>query len=684
MKKYILISLLLIFSIQGIAQEIPEESNTSQEEMFDLSMEDLMNVTVESATKSSVSLQKAPSIIRVYTDKDIEKFGFITLRDVLNSIPGVMIQENKEGQQGVWIRGVQAEYNEKMLFLIDGVPMRDLYTGNFNVDEMVPLENVEKVDVLNGPGSVLYGTNAFAGVISITTKSKGKSVQVAYGSFNRIEAYGEYDVGGLYVSGKYYSSDGFQPEYMSDGLQRTVNQRATLGYGNIKYSRKDLTIGASISSYKYPFKYHETNRETQYTRTPITAYFRYNPKLSETSSLNIQTYINTYLFKEDEKIFTGTSSDTLQEHVISNFNTQLLGSEITYNKQAGKHSLVFGNAWFIDRGLKMGKEVDPHAIDTSTIGDKKFMVDPNVARSTIGFYVHDIYEINEYFNLTGGLRYDILSDFDDEFSYRFALTGQKGNFYGKALYGTAYRVPTYEEYLLIGSPNPDIQSERLNTLELQIGYVAKKMDINLTYFDNSYTNFIQKFKVDSMIVDGSTVVIDDVMAFNFKDKKTNGFELSANMLPVSGLVINGGVTMYLNATMDHGELDPNVFFSDVTGGVVNLTFLSSFSSHLNVNYTVNSKYTFGLNTLLMGDRNIPGNYQNDVPDAVKNPDNANGFVKIDFVSRIRLLPTNKLQLTLRLDNLLNSKIYSPPYLHNTGYDTEWAGLTFRAGAVFKF
>jgi len=184
-----------------------------------------------------------------------------------------MIQENQAGHQNVWIRGVQQEFNKKILLLIDGVPMRDLYTGNFNIDEMIPLENVEKIEVLNGPGSVLYGTNAFAGTISITTKSKGRSVQVAYGSFNRIETYGEYNVGGLYVSGKYYSSDGFQPEYMIDGLQRTVDQTAKLGYASLKFKKNDLTVGASISSYTYPFKYQKTTKETRFSRTPLPVMF---------------------------------------------------------------------------------------------------------------------------------------------------------------------------------------------------------------------------------------------------------------------------------------------------------------------------------------------------------------------------------------------------------------------------
>jgi hypothetical protein len=88
--------------------------------------------------------------------------------------------------------------------------------------------------------------------------------------------------------------------------------------------------------------------------------------------------------------------------------------------------------------------------------------------------------------------------------------------------------------------------------------------------------------------------------------------------------------------------------------------------------------------LFVGDRSVTKDYQEDVPDAVKNSSNANGFVKLDLISRVRLLKSNNLHLTLKVANLLNSSIYSPPYGGSQGYDIEWTGITYRIGAVYKF
>lgn len=689
--KKITLSLCLLFSaFFSIGQD---ESNTDSttnvaletDDMFSMSLEDLLNVEIESATKSSMSIQKAPSVVRVFTDKDFANFGFTTVKDVLNSVPGIQLQEYRAGHQLVWVRGVQTRYNNKVLLLIDGVPMRDSYYGNFNVDEMIPLENIKKIEVLNGPGSVLYGANSFAGVISITTKSEGKSVQAAYGSFNSLETFAEYDVNGFYASGKFYQTDGFQPEYQSDGYQRDVDQKGQLGYGSLKYKYNDLTLAATMTNYVYPYKYRSTKKEYVFTRTPITGSITYKPQIDETSSLSVLAYVNDYGFSREKTKFINRTSDTIKEHSVNRHDTQIWGSEISYNKIAGKHSFIIGNSWQMDRAIDMKETIDYHIDGAGELGVGESILDPEVARTVIGFYGQDVYEINEYLLLTGGLRYDVLTAFDDQFNYRIGLTGQKGKVYGKALYGTAYRVPSYREYLDVDAPNLALGPEHLKTLELQVGYVTKKFDVNLTFFNNSYEDFIQELVVDSIFENGVYREVDDEMAFNFKKKNISGLEINANIIPKSGLLINTGLTVLLNTTEELGSLSDDVYVSQAYTLEKNeLAFLGSMSGFLNASYTINKKYTFGLNTLFMGDRGVTKDYQEGVPSGVQNVNNAKGYVKMDLISRIRLLSRSNLHLTLKVANLLNSKIYSPPFGGSTDYDIEWTGMTYRVGAIYKF
>lgn len=589
---FLFISIGLVSSAQN--DTTTKEDTLPSEDFFELSLDDLMNIEVESATKSKMSIQKAPSVVRVFTEKDFENYGFTTIKDVMNTIPGIQMQEYRAGHQNVWIRGVQARYNNKVLLLIDGVPMRDSYYGNFNIDEMIPLENVKKIEVLNGPGSVLYGANSFSGVISITTKDEGKSAQAAYGSFNSVETFAEYDYKGLYASGKFFQTDGFQPEYMSDGKQRDVNQKASLGYGRLKYKYKDLTVNASISSYTYPYKYRSTKKEYLFTRTPITGSIQYNPKIDETSSINILAYVNHYGFERDKTKYTSSTSDEIKEHSINKHDSQIWGTEFSYSKTAGRHNFILGNSWQLDMATDMQETIDYSIKGPDETGVEESLIDPNVARTTIGFYGQDVYTLNDVFSLTGGLRYDVLSAFDDQFNYRLGITGQKGKVYGKILYGTAYRVPSYREYLTVDAPNVELQPEHLKTLEVQMGYLVSKMDINVTLFNNSYDNFIQEIIVDSVLVDGAFVEIDDEMAFNFKSRNITGLELNASFLPTKGLRIMTGASVLLHASEVLGSLDENVYTSqDLTFDENDLTFLSTVTGFLNTSYTFKKRYTLG-------------------------------------------------------------------------------------------
>jgi outer membrane receptor for ferrienterochelin and colicin len=171
----------------------------SDEELKDLSLGELLDLEVTAATKTrGFSTRKAPSVIRVFTRRDLDQFAFQTIRDVLANVPGIQVQEYRGAHQAPWIRGVKSRYNNKILWLIDGVPLRDSYYGHSSIDEILPLDMVERIEIISGPGSVLYGANAFAGVVSIVTRKaqdvgKGeRAARASFGSYDTAEAAGEF------------------------------------------------------------------------------------------------------------------------------------------------------------------------------------------------------------------------------------------------------------------------------------------------------------------------------------------------------------------------------------------------------------------------------------------------------------------------------------------------------------
>ena len=146
------------------------------------------------ATRYAQTVEQAPSIVTVVTDREIRNRGHRTLSDLLRSMPGIYVTVAKESRNLAWFRGVASPDNNKFLLLIDGVPWYDgVYTHAW-IDSYIPLVDVKQVEVIKGPGSAVYGTNAFAGVVNIVTYRaedlQGGFARIETGSFGRRSASG--------------------------------------------------------------------------------------------------------------------------------------------------------------------------------------------------------------------------------------------------------------------------------------------------------------------------------------------------------------------------------------------------------------------------------------------------------------------------------------------------------------
>jgi len=234
-----------------------------------LSLEQLLNAEVISATKSKgFSLRRTPGIVRVFTRADIERYGFRTLKDVLFNVPGLQIQEYRAGHQSVFSRGIRSRYNNKILWLIDGIPLRDGYYGHNNIDEAFPLRMVERIEIINGPGGVLHGANAFTGVVSITTKKVGRSLGFTAGSLDQLGGSAEFGQSGVYAYADYLGTEGFHPRLNSDGRSWDHPQDRTRSYGLLKINRKGFQGIFSSSRNWYADTYRTSSRNQFWQRKP--------------------------------------------------------------------------------------------------------------------------------------------------------------------------------------------------------------------------------------------------------------------------------------------------------------------------------------------------------------------------------------------------------------------------------
>jgi outer membrane receptor for ferrienterochelin and colicins len=173
-------SLLFKVSIVTVAQE---------KDLFEMTIEELMNIKVITASSRYQKLTEAPATIYVITEDDIKQYGYRDLKDVLQHLPGIEYaypQPHIHGRQ----RGFPGNWSQTKL-LINGRQANMLFSGEVYVASQSPLYSVKQIEVIQGPASALYGADAFTGVINIITKNsdnteKGSDFSSVIGSMDKV------------------------------------------------------------------------------------------------------------------------------------------------------------------------------------------------------------------------------------------------------------------------------------------------------------------------------------------------------------------------------------------------------------------------------------------------------------------------------------------------------------------
>ena len=159
-----ILCVVMIVARMAAAQSFPDVTS--------ISLEDLMNLKVTSVSKRAQKLADAPAAIFVITQEDIRRTGSRSVPEALRMAPGIEVARIDENKWAIGSRGFNGRFANKLLVLIDG---RTVYTPLFsgvywNVQDVL-IEDVERIEVIRGPGATLWGANAVNGVINIITKS---------------------------------------------------------------------------------------------------------------------------------------------------------------------------------------------------------------------------------------------------------------------------------------------------------------------------------------------------------------------------------------------------------------------------------------------------------------------------------------------------------------------------------
>ena len=174
----LLLTVSLLQPLMAVGQDEDELASFFGDEEF-----------ISIATGIAQPLSKAPAVASVITAKEITQIGAMDIDDILETVPGLHVSRNVGYTPIYSFRGIHTTTNPQVLMLINGIPLTNLFHGDRNlVWGGMPVEAISRIEIIRGPGSAIYGADAFAGVINIITKASsevsGTSVGLRYGTSN--------------------------------------------------------------------------------------------------------------------------------------------------------------------------------------------------------------------------------------------------------------------------------------------------------------------------------------------------------------------------------------------------------------------------------------------------------------------------------------------------------------------
>src|SRR6202021_2766352 len=196
-------------------------------DLADRSLEDLMSIQVTSVSKTEQKLSRVASAVFVITQEDIRRSGATNIPDLLRMVPGVDVAQINANTWAISVRGLNGRFSNEVLVMLDG---RNVYTPTFGgafwdvLD--LPLEDIERIEVIRGPGATIWGANAVNGVINIITRkaAETRGGMVVAGAGNLDQGFGTVQYGGglgkstdYRVYTKYFNQDHMPGLTGSDG-----------------------------------------------------------------------------------------------------------------------------------------------------------------------------------------------------------------------------------------------------------------------------------------------------------------------------------------------------------------------------------------------------------------------------------------------------------------------------------
>lgn len=558
------------------------------DKLLDLNINDLLNVEIITASKTLQKISDVPATVRVITHEKIQQNGYTTLEDALSDLQGFQFRNIVGFNSYVFQRGIPNQ-NNLTLLLVDGIQINELNSGGFYGGGQFNLDNVERIEVVYGPASAIYGTNAVTGIINIITKSPKKSQgfesNILYGSFNTLRAnagyryYNEKQQFGFGISGLYATTNktdlgGSKGDYnWSEDMENFEDDISV----DTKLLYKDFTLGltfqnkqASATTNYKSVGTHYLDKGSLWNISFFSSYLKHDYNLSESLNLTSQVYFR------DATVHDNTIAFVLDSSQVGYYRpNNLLGIEEILSYKISDHiSFISGLVYEYEQ---LASEFSTTTSNSST-SKPPTPSEPDMQRnSLVSFYFQSRFNFLKYFDLYAGFRYDNSSFYDEVFTPRTGLVFKYDKVGAKFLYASAFRAPKPWDYYN-GLGNSDLEPEKMRSFEFSISYSLTE---NSLFEISLYKNLLddklsQVYTGEAWYWDNKgETSIDGVELYS--EYKENAFQL------------------YANYTYNYSLFDNKSKVLEI----------AKHSANFGVRYNLTEKFAVGIRNNYLGERTNP-------------------------------------------------------------------------------
>jgi iron complex outermembrane receptor protein len=637
------------FSVLFLLVSLSIAHSSEIDEWLELDLSALMNIKVATATKKAQLIEKVPATVRIITANQIKERAYHSLEDVLKDLPGFQFRNIQGFNSYSFQRGAPSQ-NNLILVLIDGIQINELNSGGFYGGYQYNLQNVRRIEVVYGPSSALYGTNAICGIINIITKDPEDSpkaeAHLTAGSFGTLFADFSHKINptdspfNAIIAAHYKQTEkahlgGEEGDWNwskeMENFENDFGIDSKINYKNVRFGitlQDKQASRTTVDTVSANFHDSGTNFHIRF----INAYLNHAYSKNQKWSLKSQVYYRNATVM-DNTIYVKTDSGQSRYYRPNS----LLGLEEQFDYEIGeKANLVTGLV------MESEKLADDFA--------KSFSNDPDVApqkppepdfeiNTLISLYFQTQYRLVKALEVTIGARLDRSSYYGTVFTPRLGVVYGKKIYTAKLLYTEAFRAPRPWDYNW-EKGNPDLEPEYMKSIELaNIFTLTKYSRIDLSIYRNQIRNLLEQAA----------------------DKWINAEEMNTSGLEANLEYSRNKIQFYLNYTYNDSKYSDDSVVPEIAKHGLNAgigyTLLSNLKCNLRGNYLSRRK--------------------NPQHDSTADDYYIDPYLVLNGV--INYYPISKLELQLAVNNLLDARYYHPSNLAPLRYRQPQRTFLFKLG-----